>query len=212
MDAKPPIRPELGIGAVARSLPHSSSVLVLVDFINPLEFDGAEELAPAALIAAQTAARLKANLEAQGIPAIYANDNYGVWRSEFRDVLRYCQDLPGEAGEMARVLAPREEDLTILKPRHSAFYATPLDLLLTQIKAQRLIVVGLATDMCVQLTAMDAYLRGYEICVPSDCTAAESEEQQRTALDYMARVLRCDVRPSFEIGSGTPFAQSRGGQ
>lgn len=212
MEAKPPIRPELGIGAGVRSLPHSSSVLVLVDFINPLQFEGADTLAPAALKAARGAASLKARLEGEGVPAIYANDNYGVWQSEFRDMLHYCQGLPGEAGEMARVLAPAKDDLTILKPRHSAFYATPLDLLLTQIKARRLVLAGLATDMCVQLTAMDAYLRGYEIWVPADCTAAESNEEKREALDYMSRVLRCAIHSSTEAPNGTPIAQGNGSQ
>jgi nicotinamidase-related amidase len=199
MDAKPPQRPSLEIGSANQRLPRSERVLLLVDFINPLQFEGAKDIAPAALNAARMTATLKRRLVPHGITTIYANDNYGVWRSDFRDVLSYCQGLDGEAGEMAHLLAPQPDDLTILKPRHSGFYATPLELLLTQMQTRKLIVVGLATDLCVQLTAMDAHQRGYRLWVPADCVAAESSERQTSSLAYMARVLKCDIRPASSV-------------
>jgi nicotinamidase-related amidase len=104
--------------------------------------------------------------------------------------------MDGPAGNIARLLYPQAEDLTILKPRHSAFYASPLDLLLSQMQARELVICGLATDICVQLTAMDAFLRGFDVWVPSDCTAAETEQKRDASLAYMAEVLRCDVRAS----------------
>ena len=179
-----------------RSLPLSKRVLVLVDFINPLDFPGAENIVSEALAAARATARLKHRLAERGIPAIYANDNYGTWHSEFRDVLTHCLGLPGERGEMARLLMPTEQDLTVLKPRHSAFFATPLDLLLREMKAEELVVVGLAADMCVQFTTVDAYMHGYSVWVPSDCTAAESEEGKQHALSHMAEVMKCSTRRS----------------
>lgn len=174
----------------------SRRVLVLVDFINPMEFPGAEDLVSTALQAAHATARLKKRLAASGVTAIYANDNYGIWRSEFKDLLTACKALPGARGEMASLLAPGEDDLTILKPLHSAFHSTPLEHLLKQLKARELIVVGLAADMCVHLTAMDAYMRGYKVWVPSDCTAAESDEFKDAALRQMSQVLKCSVRKS----------------
>jgi nicotinamidase-related amidase len=196
MDVKPPHKPALAVGAGDNTLPRSSSVLLLVDFINPLQFPGADSIAPAALQAAHRTARLKQVLAQRGIPAVYANDNYGTWRSQFSDVLQYCQGLPDEAGEIARLLAPAEGDLSILKPRHSGFYATPLELLLTQMHAHELIVVGLSADMCVMVTAMDAYLRGYSVWAPADCTAAETAERHRDALAYIERVFKADVSES----------------
>jgi nicotinamidase-related amidase len=204
MDVKPPHKPALAIGAGDNALPRSRSVLLLVDFINPLQFPGADSIAPAALQAARCTARLKQVLAQRGIPAVYANDNYGTWRSQFSDVLEYCQGLPGEAGEIARVLAPAECDLSILKPRHSAFYATALELLLTQMQAHELIVVGLSADMCVQLTAMDAYLRGYAVWAPADCTAAETPERQRESLAYIERVFKADVSASTSAAHRLP--------
>jgi len=172
----------------------SPTVLVLVDFINPMDFPGAEKLLRDALPAAMAAARLKRRLAAQGVTAIYANDNYGIWRSDFKELVAACKALPGTRGQIASLLAPAECDITILKPRHSAFHSTPLDHLLHELKAENLVVAGLSTDMCVHLTAMDAYMHGYKVWVPSDCTAAESAVSKDAALRQMARVFKCSVR------------------
>lgn len=196
MDAKPPERPRSRLGAGPDVLKRSRTVLLLVDFINPLQFDKAEDIAPAALAAAKMTLRLKRRLGRQGVPTIYANDNYGSWRSEFRDVLARCQALGGVAGEMARLLAPGPRDLTILKPRHSAFYATPLDLLLAQMRAKAVVLCGLAADICVQVSACDAFLRGYKVWAPADCTAAETPARREQALEWMRRTLDCDTRPA----------------
>jgi nicotinamidase-related amidase len=179
-------------------LPTSQRVLLLVDFITSLDFPGADALAPHALAAARATAVLKQRLQAEGVPTIYANDNYGVWQSDFHSLVSTCLGIDGPAGEIARLLYPQADDITILKPRHSAFYASALELLLTEIGARELIICGLATDMCVQLTAADAFLREFTIWVPADCNAAETPQAKQAALAYMANVLKCDVRASIE--------------
>ena len=85
----------------------------------------------------------------------------------------------------------------LLKPRHSAFYGSPLELLLKETGTRELILAGIAADICVQLTAADAFLRGFEkVWVPSDCTAAETAKAKANALASMRDVLQCDVRSS----------------
>lgn len=177
-------------------LPRSPRVLLLVDFINPLQFDGAEDLAPAALRAARATAALKRRLGAEGVRTLYVNDNFGRWRSDFRGLLSTCRALPGVPGQLARLLKPGADDLMVLKPRHSAFHATPLDLLLERLRARELILTGLATDFCVACTAMDAHVRGYKLWVPADCTAAESEGRHAQSLQWMADVLKARTRPA----------------
>ena len=183
-------------GTRAHRLPQSQRVLLLVDFINALDFPGAEKLAAPALEAARATAGLKRRLRADGVVAIYANDNFGAWQSDFHGLVNRCLALPGEPGEITRLLRPEEDDLTVLKPRHSAFYASPLELLLAEMETRELIICGLAADMCVQLTAADAFLREYKVWVPSDCTAAETARAQANALEYMADVLKCEVHAS----------------
>ena len=175
-------------------LPHSKEVLLLVDVINPLRFPTARDLIPGALAAARAIAGLKARLARRGMSAIYANDNYGTWHSEFRDILAACRDLPNERGEIARLLTPPRSDLVILKPQHSAFHATPLQHLLGQMKAQKIAIVGWAADMCVMLSATDARMLGYPVWVPADCTAAESPERKKVALRQLHEVFKCSIR------------------
>ena len=178
-------------------VPRSPRVLVLIDYINPLNFPGAEKLARPALVAARATLRLREKLDAQKVAVVYANDNYGVWQSDFQDLVAACSAREDESGEIARLLAPRATDITLLKPRHSAFYCSALELLLKEMGAKELILAGLATDMCVQMTAADAFLRGYEgVWVPADCTAAETTRAKTASLAYMKEVLKCDVRSS----------------
>jgi len=193
MSAPAPVPPS---GLKPAQLPRSERVLLLVDFINPLDFPGGESLAPQAVEAARATAALKERLAGQGVATIYANDNYGVWQSDFHTMVATCLGMQGPAGEIARLLYPQAADLTILKPRHSAFFASPLELLLRDMQARDLVICGLATDICVQMTAMDAFLRQYRTWVPADCTAAESPETKTASLDYMASVLKCDTAPS----------------
>ena len=70
------------------------------------------------------------------------------------------------AGRDCHAAGAGANDLTVLKPCHSAFHATPLELLLARMHAKTLIIAGLAADICVQFTAMDAYVRGFELFVP----------------------------------------------
>lgn len=180
--------------------PDTSGVaLMLVDVINDLEFEGGDALLENALPAAERMAALKARARAAGIPVIYANDNFGRWRSDFREVVEHCLN-DGVRGEpVVRLLRPDENDYFVLKPKHSAFFATTLDTLLQYLGTRHLVLGGVAGDVCVLFTASDAYMRDLHVHVPSDCVASISSEENRKALDYMARVLHADVTPSTEL-------------
>lgn len=169
--------------------------MLLVDFINPLDFPGAEDLSAGALDAAKAALTLRKAMDEAGVPVIYANDNFGSWRSDFNSLVRQLQEGSGTAAEIARMLQPRPDDLTVLKPRHSAFFGSPLEILLDLMNVEELVITGLATDICVQMTAADAFLRDYKIMVPANCTAAESQQRRQAALDYMRDILKCEVSP-----------------
>jgi nicotinamidase-related amidase len=188
----------LGVRAMQPAkVPRSPRVLILIDYINPLNFPGAEKLARPALVAARATARLREALLAQKVSVVYANDNYGAWQSDFQALVAQCCAREDESGAIARLLAPGPRDVTLLKPRHSAFYCSALELLLKEMGARELILAGLATDMCVQMTAADAFLRGFEgVWVPADCTAAETPQAKAASLKYMRDVLKCDVRSS----------------
>jgi nicotinamidase-related amidase len=174
----------------------SRTALLLIDFMNPLDFEGARSLARPAVRAAARSAALKRRLGGRGIPAIYCNDNFGHWDSDFAAVVARCREQGGAAARLVELLAPAPGDRSILQPRHSAFFGTPLEFLLDELGVDRLVMTGLAADNCIMFTAHDAYLRKYALRVPSDCVASERESYRRAALDYMARVMKADVRPS----------------
>jgi nicotinamidase-related amidase len=176
--------------------------LLLVDFINLFDFPDSEKLAARAVNAAKNAARLKQRMKSEQVPCIYANDNFGHWKSEFSALVKECLAKGGACAEIAQVLKPTHDDYSVLKPRHSAFYETPLAFLLEELGVESLIVTGLSTDMCVFATAQDAYVRKFELWIPADCVAADTEAHEREALGHMQRTLKADIRPSTaELGT-----------
>lgn len=176
-------------------LPQHRRALLLIDFINPLDFPEAGQLAASAVEAARSTREMARAARAQGIPVIYANDNFGRWRSDFPTLVTQLRRGSGPSATLARLLRPHHDDLTLLKPMHSAFFGTPLEILLEQIGVRALVMAGLAADICVQLSAADAFLRGFRVHVPEDCTAAETAGKKAAALTYMRDILKCDTRP-----------------
>ena len=173
--------------------------LLIIDMINAFEFEGAQEMLPRALAAAEATAALKRRARAAGVPAVYVNDNFGRWRSDFRSTLAHClrEGVPGRP--IAELLKPAEEDYFVLKPKHSGFQFTTLDVLLAHLGAKTLILTGVAGNFCVLFTAHDAYMRDYHLVVPSDCVASQTEDEDAFALAHMARVTKADTAPSSEI-------------
>lgn len=178
---------------------NSPVALLIIDMINAFDFEGAEAIFPRALAAARAIAALKRRARQAGVPAIYVNDNFGKWRSDLRKLLEHClrDGVRGQA--IARLLEPREDDYFVLKPKHSGFQYTTLDILLAHLGARTLILAGVAGNFCVLFTAHDAYMRDYRLIVPSDCVASQTAADDRYALQHMASVTKADVRPSSEI-------------
>ncbi len=182
------------------SAPDKSPVaLLLIDVINDLDFDGGEDLLKQALPAAQRIAELKRRAKAAGVPAIYVNDNFGRWQSDFQALIEHVLEDEGKGRALAQLLRPEKDDYFILKPKHSGFYATALDLLLRHLGARRLILTGFAGNLCVFFTANDAFLRDYHLLVPSDCTASNTREANEQALSLMRTVLKAETISSAEI-------------
>jgi len=182
------------------NVPDQCSVaLILIDVISDMEFESGEALFGHALPAARKLAKLRRRAKDAGVPVIYVNDNFGKWRSDFRQQLGHVLE-DGVRGEpIAKLLRPDEEDYFVLKAKHSGFYHTQLDLLIEYLQVRTVILAGFASDMCVLFTASDAYLRDLDIIVPADCSAAASVEQHESALEHMMRVLHVETTPSDEL-------------
>src|SRR5215213_10178671 len=177
----------------------SEVVLLIIDMISDFEFDGGEEILPAAEAIAKNIAALKKKAEKAGVAVIYANDNFGKWRSDFTKQLKHSQSKSVRGHKIARLLAPQKDDYFVLKAKHSAFYSTTLDLLLAYLGAKTLILTGVASDICILFTANDAYMHDYNLFVPCDCVAATDEKTNESTLRYMEKVLKADTRASADI-------------
>jgi nicotinamidase-related amidase len=183
--------------------------LLLIDVINDLEFPEGGRLLKSATRAARSIAALKARAREASIPVIYANDNFGRWRSDFNEVVRHCLTEDVKGRHIAELLAPDREDYFVLKPKHSAFFSTVLETLLEYLKVKRLILTGFSGDACVLMTAVDAYVRDFEIYVPQDCAASASQIENRKALQYMARMFDANTAPSSKLDLQKMAARSR---
>jgi nicotinamidase-related amidase len=174
------------------------AALLITDVINDLDFPGGDRLLEPARRMAKCLAKLKERTSAAGIPSVYVNDNFGRWRSD-RDMLVSHALASGRGKDIVSLLRPTSDDYFVLKPKHSGFYSTPLQLLLEHLGAKRLIITGLTADSCVMFTANDAYMRGYQIYIPEDCVASIDDESNAQTLQHMHRVLRADISLSADF-------------
>jgi len=173
--------------------------LLLIDVINDLEFSSGPDLLKQALPMARRLAELKRRAKEAGVPVVYVNDNFGRWQSDFKKLLDHCLE-EGICGKpLADLLAPDDEDYFVLKPKHSGFFSTTLDILLDYLQVKTLILTGLTGDICVLFTANDAYMRDFNLVIPCDCVASTDPEENKHALEHMERVLKADTRPSTEL-------------
>jgi len=188
-----------------RAYDKAETALLLIDVINDLEFDGGEKLLTQALPMAVSLAALKRRAKTTGVPAIYVNDNFGRWRSDFAKLVRHCVEENVRGRPVATHLIPEQDDYFVLKPKHSAFFQTNLESLLSYLGATTLILTGMAGDICVLFSANDAHMRNFKIVIPSDCVASQEAEANDQALRLMQRVLKAKTSPSSEL----EFADTR---
>jgi len=172
----------------------SPVALILIDLVNHFEFPDGERLLRQALPAVPELAGLKRRARRSGIPVIYVNDNFGQWRSDAAELVRYCLRDECKGRDFVAPLRPEPEDYCVLKPMHSAFYQTPLDVLLRHLGVSSLILAGIATNSCVLCTAHDAKMRDYEVIVVEDCCAARTAGEHARAIEHIrsmadARIL-----------------------
>jgi nicotinamidase-related amidase len=177
----------------------SDFALLLIDVINDLDFPEANRLLRHARPMARKIVRLKERAKNAGVPVIYVNDNFGRWRSDFRRQVQHCLRGKSRGHEIVKLLQPEEDDYFVLKPKHSGFFSTTLETLLRYLGSKTLIITGVAGNFCVLFTANDAYMRDYDLIIPSDCTASNSAAENKEALALMRKFLKADTRPSARI-------------
>lgn len=177
----------------------SEVALLLIDVINDLEFPEGEALLEFALPMARKIHALKQRAMAANVPVVYVNDNFGRWQSNFSAQVEHVLDDGVRGQPLAELLQPAEDDYFVLKPKHSGFYSTTLELLLDYLEVTTVVLTGIAGNICVLFTANDAYLRDLRVVVPADCIASNTKAENDAALLVMQKILQADTGPSGDI-------------
>jgi nicotinamidase-related amidase len=185
--------------AAARHASRHHAALLILDLISDFEFDQGDLTLRAALPIARPLRSLKRRLKKAGMAVIYVNDEIGPWRSDRQALIDWCMRAQAKGQHLVRQVLPDEDDYFILKPKHSGFFATPLNSLLQDLGATQLILTGITSHQCVLFTAIDAYVRDYKLTIPRDCVSAARTEDTRHALHIFKSALGARTLRSSSI-------------
>jgi len=183
----------------AVTIPVAGTALLMIDVINDLAFEGSQPLIAEAEAMAPKLALLKRRADRAGVPVIYINDNFGQWRSDFRRTVAHCTARSSPGRRVSQRLKPTARDYFVLKPKHSGFFDTTLDTLLKALRIRRVILTGIAGNICVLFTANDAYMRELKIFAPADCIVSNTAPDNDYALRQIDTVLKGHIAESTRL-------------
>jgi nicotinamidase-related amidase len=184
-------RHDEGVGATA---------LLVVDMLNPYGHPEADRLAERVAGVLPAVRGLLDRAAEEEIPIVYINDNYGEWNSSAAELAQKAVD--GVHPELVEPVLPGEGHSFVVKARHSAFYETPLEYLLDQLGVGRLILTGQVTEQCILYSALDAYVRRFDVVIPVDAVAAIYDDLGDAAIKMMVRNMGAEVGPAVDLDLG----------
>ncbi|MEW9675336.1 isochorismatase family cysteine hydrolase [Lentibacillus sp. L22] len=170
-----------------------NSAVLLIDFINDFNFERGERLLKHTKEILPNVKRLKAFAKENNLPVIYINDHYNLWQADFHKIIDNCTNDWSQ--EVIKAIKPDEDDYFFIKPKHSAFFQTPLHTLLNQLKKTHLIMSGIAGDICILFSAKDAHMYDYSLHIPENCMASNEKQGNEYALYLMRTVMNANTEP-----------------
>ena len=176
------------------------TALIVCDMLNPYEHEDADKLTESVERALPGVVRLRERAREWGVPTIYVNDNHGDWESSREALVQAA--LEGARRDLVEPVLPAEDDLFLAKTRHSIFYATPLEYILSQEGVDRIVVAGQVTEQCVLYSALDAYIRHLDVAVPRGGVAHIFEDLADASLTMMERNMHAEVCAAGECRLG----------
>ncbi|MBI2866545.1 MAG: cysteine hydrolase [Chloroflexi bacterium] len=172
-----------------------ANAVLVIDMVRGFVEEGHALYFPEARRIVPAVAQLLEEEVARGSHILYLCDNHDPDDLEFRMFPRHCVAGTPET-EVIPELKMYPGDY-VPKKRFSAFYGTTLGDRLAALKPDKVIVVGVCTDICVMHTVGDARDRDYTVEVPARCVATFDREAHRFALKHMDKVLGATV-----VGAG----------
>ncbi len=178
--------------------------LVVVDMINTYDHEDAELLVPSVRRVVPVLAELIGRARKADAPVIYANDNFGLWRSHHGELVNAALARPH--ADLIEPIRPDDESLFVVKARHSVFYETPLAYLLWRLDVGQVVLTGQVTEQCVLYSALDAHIRHLEVTVPRDAVASIHPHLASAALEMMERNMGARILTAREVDFTRPAA------
>jgi nicotinamidase-related amidase len=173
------------------------TALIVIDMLNSYEHADADKLTRSVERVLPNIESLIARAHEEDVLTIYVNDNFGSWRSDQDELLETA--LAGEYRHLVEPIAPNEDTLFVVKARHSAFYQTPLEYLLSQEGIDRIVLTGQVTEQCILYSALDAYIRHLQVVVPRDATACIHEDLAEASLKMMELNMDAEIVDAAEV-------------
>ncbi|MCM2577176.1 cysteine hydrolase family protein [Streptomyces meridianus] len=173
------------------------SAVVVIDMINLYDHEDADALVESARAALPAVRRLISRARARGVPVIYANDNFGRWRSHHDELLDAA--LAGPHADLVDPIRPDDASFFVVKARHSIFFETPMEYLLGQEGIRRVVLCGQVTEQCILYSALDAHIRHLKVAVAEDAVAHIHPDLARAALRMMERNMGAEICPADRI-------------
>lgn len=181
-----------------------AGALLVIDMLNPYEHEDADRLKESVRAMVGPLSDLIGQARRRDILTVYVNDNHGDWSAARRELIE--QALRGTGRSLVEPIAPGEDTPFVVKARHSIFYGTQLEYLLRQEGVDRILLSGQVTEQCILYSALDAYVRHFEVVVPRDCVAHIHRDLADAALKMMEVNMRAQV-----TDSGARALQALGG-
>ena len=175
----------------------SGTVVLVVDMLNAYEHPDADLLIPNVEPTIEPLSMLlKRAHDTDDVDVVYVNDNYGDFTADHRDLVNAA--LAGRRPDLVGPIVPAPDTRMLTKVRHSAFYSTPLGYLLGRLGTERVIITGQVTEQCILYTALDAYVRHFDVVIPPDAVAHIDTELGAAALKMMEQNMAASLLPAAE--------------
>lgn len=175
----------------------SGTVVLVVDMLNAYEHPDADLLIPnVEPIIDPLSQLLKRAHDTDDVDVVYVNDNYGDFTADHRDLVNAA--LAGRRPDLVGPIVPAPATRMLTKVRHSAFYSTPLGYLLGRLGTERVVITGQVTEQCILYTALDAYVRHFDVVLPPDAVAHIDAELGTAALKMMEQNMAANLLPAAE--------------
>ena len=121
-----------------------------------------------------------------GLPVIFVKTHHDRWTNSPawltrgpRTVGEIC--AAGSWGAQFYRVEPAAGERVVVKHRYSGFYMTELEVILRALDRRGVLVTGVATNVCVESTARDAFMRDYHVVLVEDCAGAPTKEEHEAA-------------------------------